>query len=210
MCRQHQHLLSVTYELNMKDWLTESGERRRCSSLPADGKELLRQQGVSAGRPGARPEPRAGRSRQTAALHQLLELLDGFKREGESIFLEKESRLYKAKIIKVLTAEISSTLQSRTINISCFSSSLTSTSTAPDPVQLRARTRRAVVANVAFMSTVASAGGEPVCVCQSALLAVPFTSVHILPLSKSVRHLWSRDQRCSRWEQSFSHGLMNS
>lgn len=61
--------------------------------------------------------------------------------------------------------EISSTLQSRAINISCSSSSLTSTSTAPDPVQLRARTRRAVVANVAFMSTLASAGGEPVCVC---------------------------------------------
>lgn len=92
MCRQHQHLLSVTYELNMKDWLTESGERRRRSSLPADGEELLRQQRVSAGRPGARPEPRAGWSRQTAALHQLLELLDGFKREGESIFLEKGSR----------------------------------------------------------------------------------------------------------------------
>lgn len=97
-------------------------------------------------------------------------------------------------------AEISSTLQSRTINICCSSSSLTSTSTAPDPVQLRARTRMAAVANVAFMSTLASVGGEPVRVCRSALLTVPFTSVHILPLSKSARHLWSRD---SRWEQSF-------
>lgn len=107
-------------------------------------------------------------------------------------------------------AEISSNLQSRTTNISCSSSSLTSTSTAPDPVQLRARTKRAVVTNVAFMSTLVSAGGEPVCVCRRTLLAVPFTSVHILPLSESAWHLWSRGQRCSRWEQSFSHGLMNS
>lgn len=68
---------------------------------------------------------------------------------------------------------------------------LTSTSTASDPVQLRARIRRAMMVNVAFMSTLQSRSvdGEPVCLCLSGLLGVGFTTVYILLLFRSALHL---------------------
>ncbi len=103
-----------------------------------------------------------------------------------------------------------------TVHTEMLSDALTSTCTASE-VQPRARTRTAMVASAAFMVTVDSSLRCSVlvscCWCAQQVLSSvsAFPSVHKPPFKQFCPAArWSCDQRCYKWERSFSHGLMSS